>query len=47
VILHRHSPPAAWNGNKTDVTYAGRVSNDRLVDLRVEGQSALSMAMAT
>jgi hypothetical protein len=36
-ILHRHSVPAKWNGFSDDVTYAGRVSNDRLVGVTLNG----------
>src|SRR5882724_12926506 len=46
VILHRHSPPAAWNGNKDDVPYAGRVSNDRLIGIMVAGGPAANMTLA-
>jgi TPR repeat protein len=31
VILHRHDPPARWNGYKADVPYVGKVSNDEMV----------------
>jgi len=37
VVLHRHSEPAEWNGFSADVTYAGHVSNDRLVGVTVNG----------
>ena len=42
VVLHRHDPPMPWNGGKTDVVYSGRDVNDRLDDIRVEGQPAPS-----
>jgi hypothetical protein len=38
VVLHRHSEPADWNGFSADVTYAGHVSNDRLVGVTVNGK---------
>jgi len=38
VILHRHDAPAAWNGFSADVTYAGRVSADRLTDVTINGK---------
>lgn len=46
VVLHRHDLPTSWNGGKTDVVYSGRADNDRLADLRVEGQLTPSMSMA-
>ena len=46
MILHRHSPPAAWNGNKDDVPYVGRVSNDRLTSIMVAGGPAANMSLA-
>jgi hypothetical protein len=38
VVLHRHDAPSSWNGNSQDVVYAGRVSNDRLTDVTVNGK---------
>ena len=38
VVLHRHSVPAQWNGYSADVTYAGHVSNDRLVGVTLNGK---------
>jgi len=38
VVLHRHSVPADWNGFSDDVTYAGRVFNDRLVGVTLNGK---------
>jgi Sel1 repeat len=46
VILHRHDPPAAWNGFKGDVSYAGQVSNDRLLVMTVDGERAAGMTLA-
>lgn len=46
VILHRHDPPVAWNGFKTDVVYAGKAANDRLAGLTVAGDDAPTMALA-
>ena len=37
LVLHRHSAPADWNGHSQDVVYAGQVSNDRLIDVTVNG----------
>jgi Sel1 repeat len=45
-ILHRHDAPAAWNGNKDDVTYAGKVSNDRLIGISVAGSPPTNVALA-
>jgi len=38
VRLHRHDAPADWNGGSTDVVYEGNVSNDRLVNITVNGK---------
>jgi Domain of unknown function (DUF4124)/WXXGXW repeat (2 copies) len=38
IVLHRHDPPADWNGHSEDVVYAGQVSNDRLVGVTVNGK---------
>jgi len=38
IVLHRHDAPADWNGNSTDVVYAGQVSNDRLIGVTVNGK---------
>jgi hypothetical protein len=39
MVLHRHDPPTDWNGNSPDVVYAGRVANDRLIDVTVNGKA--------
>jgi hypothetical protein len=36
-VLHRHDAPAAWNRFKAEVTYAGQVANDRLINVTVDG----------
>jgi hypothetical protein len=38
IVLHRHDPPVAWNGYSQDVVYAGHVSDDRLIDVTVNGK---------
>ena len=38
IVLHRHDAPADWNGFKEDVVYAGQVSNDRLINVTVNGK---------
>jgi hypothetical protein len=38
VVLHRHDAPVGWNGYSQDVVYAGQVSNDRLIDVTVNGK---------
>jgi hypothetical protein len=38
IVLHRHDPPADWNGHSEDVVYAGQVSNDRLIGVTVNGK---------
>jgi hypothetical protein len=38
IVLHRHDAPADWNGNSTDVVYAGQVANDRLIGVTVNGK---------
>jgi len=38
VRLHRHDAPADWNGFRTDVIYEGDVSNDRLINITVNGK---------
>jgi hypothetical protein len=37
-VLHRHDPPADWNGHSPDVVYAGQVANDRLIGVSVDGR---------
>ena len=46
VILHRHDAPAAWNGFSADVTYQGQVSNDRLINVTVNGNAVPDIKMA-
>jgi Domain of unknown function (DUF4124)/WXXGXW repeat (2 copies) len=46
VILHRHSVPAAWNGFSADVSYQGQVSNDRLIDVTLNGRDVPEIKMA-
>jgi len=38
IVLHRHDAPVDWNGYSRDVVYAGQVSNDRLVNVTVNGK---------
>jgi len=38
IVLHRHDAPADWNGYSQDVVYAGRVANDRLIGVTVDGK---------
>lgn len=38
IVLHRHDPPADWNGHSEDVVYAGQVSNGRLTGVMVNGK---------
>ena len=38
IVLHRHDPPADWNGHSEDVVYAGQVSNGRLTGVTVNGK---------
>jgi hypothetical protein len=38
IVLHRHDPPADWNGHSEDVVYAGQVSNGRLIGVTVNGK---------
>jgi Domain of unknown function (DUF4124)/WXXGXW repeat (2 copies) len=46
VILHRHSVPAAWNGFSADVTYQGQVSNDRLINITLNGRAVPDIKVA-
>jgi hypothetical protein len=46
VILRRHDVPAAWNGFSTDVTYQGQVSNEQLIDVKVNGNPVPDIYMA-
>jgi WXXGXW repeat (2 copies) len=46
VILHRHSVPAAWNGFSADVTYQGQVSNDRLINVTLNGRAVPDINVA-
>jgi len=39
VRLRRHDAPADWNGFSTDVAYEGEVSNDRLINITVNGKA--------
>jgi hypothetical protein len=44
-VLHRHGAPAAWNGFSADVTYAGSVSGDRLINVTVAGAPVPDIGM--
>jgi len=46
IVLHRHDTPSAWNGLSADVTYQGRVSNERLIDVTVNGNAVPDIKMA-
>ena len=46
VVLHRHDVPAAWNGFSADVVYQGQVSNDRLINVTVNGNPVPNMNLA-
>jgi Domain of unknown function (DUF4124)/WXXGXW repeat (2 copies) len=46
LILHRHSVPAAWNGFSADVTYQGQVSNDRLINITLNGRAVPDIKVA-
>ena len=46
VVLHRHSVPAAWNGFSADVTYQGQVSNDRLINITLNGRPVPDIKVA-
>jgi YXWGXW repeat-containing protein len=46
VILHRHSVPAAWNGFSADVIYQGEVSNDRLINVTLNGKPVPDIKVA-
>jgi hypothetical protein len=43
IVLHRHDPPADWNGYRRDVVYAGQVFHDRLIDVTVDGKPVSSI----
>jgi WXXGXW repeat (2 copies) len=45
-VLRRHGAPAEWNGFHADVTYAGQIANDRLVNVTVNGQPVSDIQMA-
>jgi hypothetical protein len=45
-VLRRHGAPAAWNGFHSDVTYAGRVANERLIDVTVDGRPVPDIQMS-
>ena len=45
-VLHRRDAPAAWNGFHPEVTYAGRVANERMTDVTVDGRPVREIAMA-
>jgi hypothetical protein len=46
VVLRRHDVPAAWNGFSTDVTYQGQVSNERLINVTVNGNAVPDINVA-
>ena len=46
VILHRHSVPAAWNGFSADVMYQGQASNDRLINITLNGRAVPDIKVA-
>lgn len=45
-VLTRHDPSAQWNGFKTEVRYTGRVVDERLVDVTVDGTPTSDIRMA-
>ena len=45
-VLHRHDAPAVWNGFSSDVTYAGVVSNDQLVNVTIGGRPVPDIRVA-
>lgn len=46
VDLRRHDPPAAWNGFSADVTYQGKVYNDQLTNVTVNGKAVPDINVA-
>jgi hypothetical protein len=46
VVLRRHDVPAAWNGFSTDVTYRGQVSNERLINITINGNAVPDVYMS-
>ena len=46
VVLHRHDPPADWNGFSADVTYGGRVAGSRLIEATVGGRAIPDIQMS-
>jgi Domain of unknown function (DUF4124)/WXXGXW repeat (2 copies) len=46
VVMRRHDVPAAWNGFSTDVTYRGQVSNERLINVTINGNAVPDIHMA-
>jgi uncharacterized protein DUF4124/YXWGXW repeat-containing protein len=46
VVLRRHDVPAAWNGFSTNVTYQGQVSNERLINVTVNGNAVPDIKVA-
>ncbi len=45
-VLHRHDAPAAWNGSSADVIYQGQVSNERLINVTINGNAVPDIKMA-
>ncbi len=45
-VLKRHDAPAEWNGFHAEVTYAGQVANDRLINVIVDGRLVGDIQMA-
>ncbi len=45
-VLHRHDPPASWNGFSRDVAYEGQVSGERLLNVTVGGKPVDDIQMA-
>ncbi len=46
VRLRRHDAPAAWNGFNADVAYAGDISNERLINITINGKAASGIQAA-
>ena len=45
VVLRRHDTPSAWNGYSANVTYQGQVSNERLINVTVNGNAVPDIKM--
>ena len=45
-VLRRHDAPAVWNGYRAEVKYAGRIANEQLTEVTIDGQPVSDIQMS-